>query len=145
MLSMPAKAFRAKAAIVLAALYALCILAPSLALALSNNPTIAHCLTEDHVGIHDHGGKVDVHADGTEHLHHGDAAAHRHHDDGAAPKHRGDDGKAANCCGLFSLVAVAGEPILLLGPSSAASKLLPLAPEALSGRDPERINRPPIV
>jgi len=60
-------------------------------------------------------------------------------------KHTGDEGKAANCCGLFSLVAVAGESSLILGPSSSASKLLPLALEALSGRGPERINRPPIV
>lgn len=39
MLSMPARAFRSKAAIVLAALYALCILAPSIAFAFSNMPT----------------------------------------------------------------------------------------------------------
>jgi hypothetical protein len=145
MLSIPAKAFRSKAAIVLTAVYALCILAPSMAFAFSNNSTIAHCLTEDHVGIHDHGGKIHVHADGTAHRHHDEGAAHRHHDEGAVQKHGGDEGKAANCCGLFSLVAVAGEPSLILGPSSGASKLLPVPPEALSGRGPERINRPPIV
>ena len=145
MLSMPARAFRSKAAIVLAALYALCILAPSIAFAFSNNPTIAHCLTEDHVGIHDHGGKIHAHADGMAHRHHDDGVAHRHHDEGTVLKHTGDEGKAANCCGLFSLVAVAGESSLILGPSSSAANLLPLALEALSGRGPERINRPPIV
>lgn|SRR5262249_30913443 len=145
MLFQPGKAFRSKAAIVLAALYALCILGPSIALALSNNPTIAHCLTEDHVGIHDHGGKIHAHADATAHRHHDDGAAHQHHDKGAVQKHGGDEGKAANCCGLFSLVAMAGESSLMLGPSSSASKLLPVPPEALSGRGPERINRPPIV
>lgn len=144
MLSIPGKAFRIKAAIVLAALYALCILAPSVAFAFSNNPTIAHCLTEDHVGIHDHGGKVHVHADGTTHPHHDEGVTHRHHD-GAPQPQSSDKGQAANCCGLFSIVGVTGEPILILGTSSAASKLLPVPPEALSGRGPERINRPPIV
>jgi hypothetical protein len=141
------KTFRLKAAIVLAALYALCILAPSIAFALSSNPSIAHCLIENHVAVavHDHGGKIHAHADGTAHRHHADGTAHRHHDDGPSPKHSGDGGQAANCCGLFSVVAVAGEPAPVLSHASAASLLAPVAPEALSGRGPERINRPPIV
>src|SRR2546422_5457756 len=73
------KTLRVKAAIVLAVLYVLCILAPAVAFALSDNPAVAHCLTEGHVGVHDHGaqhehgGKLHVHGDGT---------AHQHHDDG---------------------------------------------------------------
>src|SRR5215831_16285906 len=82
MLSVLAKTFRVKAAIVLAALYALCILAPAAAFAFSANPHVAHCLTEGHVGVHDHG-KVHVHADGT---------AHHHDHEGAAPP-SGDDEK----------------------------------------------------
>src|SRR3984893_14971532 len=93
------KTLRVNAAIVLAALYALCILAPAVAFALSDNPAIAHCLTEGHVGVHDHGakhehgGKLHVHAGGT---------AHQHHDDGAAPPTAADDGKGpiATWCGL---------------------------------------------
>jgi len=38
MLSVPTKSFRVKAAIALAALYALCILAPAAAFAFSDNP-----------------------------------------------------------------------------------------------------------
>ena len=143
-MSAPIKSLRAKLAVALAAVYALCILAPSAAFAFSDNPTIAHCLTEDRVGIHDHGGKTHVHADGTAHQHHGDDTAHRHHDS-APQNHSGDKGQAANFCGLFSVVGVASEPILIPGSSTAASILLPLPPEALSGRGPERINRPPIV
>src|SRR2546430_16996945 len=60
MLSVLTKTFRIKAAIVLAVLYVLCILAPSVAFAFSDNPAVAHCLTEGHVGPHDHGGKVHV-------------------------------------------------------------------------------------
>src|SRR5215472_9004944 len=140
MLSVLTKTFRARAATVLAALYALCVLAPAVAFALSDDPAIAHCLTEGHVGVHDHGAKHDhggnlpVHADGTAHQH-------------AAPQPSGNDGKAAiaTCCGLFSVVAIPGEPVPSLGLDSLASVVLPVLGEALTGRGPERINRPPIV
>jgi hypothetical protein len=137
MLSAFAKTVRVKAAIVLAALYTLCILAPSAAFAFSTSPGVAHCLTEGHVGIHDHGGKVHVHADGT---------AHHHNHDGAAPP-SGDDEKSrvASCCSLFSVVAIPGEPGLSLGLYSPASTVLSVLADALSGRGPERINRPPIA
>src|SRR5262249_31710785 len=100
-MSVLTKTLRVEAAIVLAALYTLCILTPAVAFALSDNPAIAHCLTEGHVGIHDHGskhehgGKLHVHADGS---------AHQHHDHGGAPQPSGNDSKAATaaCCGLFS-------------------------------------------
>jgi hypothetical protein len=147
MLSAVAKTVRIRAAITLAALYALCILAPAAAFAFSDNPAVAHCLTEGHVGIHDHGGKAHVHADGTAHQHHADGTAHQHHDDGTAPQPSGDDGKAliATCCGLFSVVAISGEPVPSLEFYSLASVVLPPPGEALSGRGPERINRPPIA
>jgi hypothetical protein len=141
------KTLRVKAAIVVVALYALCILAPAVAFALSDNPVIAHCLTEGHVGVHDHGakhdhdGKLHVHADGT---------AHQHHNDGVPPQPSGKDGKdgkaaIATCCGLFSVVAIPGEPVPSFGLESLGSVVLPVLTEALSGRGPERINRPPIV
>ena len=130
------KAFRVKAAIVLAAVYALCIVAPSAAFAFSANPSVAHCLTEGHVGVHDHG-NVHVHADGT---------AHQHEHDGTAPP-SGDDEKSrvASCCSLFSVVAIPGEPGLSPGLYGPGSIVLPILADALSGRGPERINRPPIV
>jgi hypothetical protein len=144
MLAAASKTFRVNAAIVLAALYALCILASSAAFAFSNNPAVARCLTEDHIGVHvqvsthDQGGKAHVHADG---------AAHEHHDDGAAPPSSGDDGKAAvaACCGLFSVVAISDGPGLSLALYSPASIIAPALGEALSGRGPNRINRPPIA
>ena len=120
MLSIFAKTFRVKAAIVLAAVYTLCILAPAAAFAFSTNPGVAHCLTEGHVGVHDH--------------------------DGAAPP-PGDDEKSrvASCCSLFSVVALADEPGLSLALYSPASIVLPVLADVLSGRGPERINRPPIA
>jgi hypothetical protein len=154
MLSVPSRSFRVRAAIALALLYALCILAPTAAFALSSNPGLAHCLTEDHVApvvhdhgkapdhTHDHGGQVQVqvhaHADGT---------AHQHHDDGVPPKHADGQGKAPvpSCCGLFSVVAIAGGPNVILGSSGHASRLVPALRDTLDGRGPDRINRPPIA
>ena len=137
MLSLLTKTSRAKVAIVAAALYTLCILAPSAAFAFSTNPSVAHCLTEGHVGVHDHGGKVHVHADGI---------AHQHGHDGAVPP-SGDNEKSrvATCCSLFSVVAISGEPGVGLGPYSPASIVSPILVDALSGRGPDRIDRPPIV
>ena len=136
MLSVLTKAFRVKAAVVLAALYMLCILAPAAAFAFSASPGVAHCLTEGHVGMHDHG-NVHVHADAT---------AHHHDHDSAAPP-SGDDEKSrvASCCSLFSVVAISGEPGLSLGLDNPGSIVLPVLADALSGRGPERINRPPIA
>jgi hypothetical protein len=143
MLSVLTKTFRVKAAIVLAVLYALCILAPAVAFAFSEDPAVAHCLTEEHVGIHAHGskhdrGKLHVHADGS---------THQHHDDAAPTQRASDEGKGAiaTCCGLFSVVAIPGEPVPSFGLYSLASVILPVLGEALSGRGPESINRPPIV
>src|SRR6516225_4272585 len=129
--------FRVKAAIVLAPLYTLFNLPPLASFPFSASPGVAHCLTEGHVGIHDHGGKVHVHADGT---------AHHHDHDGAAPP-SGEDEKSrvASCCSLFSVVAIPGEPGLSLGLCNPASIVLPVLADALSGRGPERINRPPIA
>jgi len=137
MLSVLTKTFRAKAATVVAAVYMLCILAPSAAFAFSTNPGVAHCLTEGHVGVHDHGGKVHVHAHGT---------THQHDDDGAMPP-SGDNEKSrvATCCSLFSIVAIPGETGLSLGLYSPASIMLPVVADSLNGRGPDRINRPPIA
>ena len=107
------------------------------AAALKNLPKVIQFLA-DHGAKPEHGGKLHVHADGT---------AHQHHDDGAAPQAPADDGKGpiASCCGLFSVVAIPGEPVPSFGLDSLASVVLPVFGEALSGRGPERINRPPIT
>ena len=147
MLSVPTKAFRIRAAIALAALYALCILAPSAAFALSDNPAVAHCLIEGHAGIHVHDGKTHLDATHVHAIHlHADGNAHQHHDHGTAQEPAGDDGKGsvANCCGLFSVVAIPGEPGLALGSSTHVSAFVPSARDALSGRGPDRLYRPPI-
>lgn len=151
MLSALTRTFRVNAAVVVAALYALCSLAPSAALAFAASPGAVHCLIEDHVGIHNHDGDAGMHAGDQGHVHakahiHADGAAHQH-GEAAVPPPSADHGKAgaATCCGLFSLVALAGEPVPNLGLYSPACVIRPALDETPSGRGPERIIRPPIA
>jgi hypothetical protein len=141
------KSFRIKAAIAVALLYALCVLAPSAALAFADSSMVAHCLTEqhgmakphDHGGKpHDHGGKTHVHDDGTAH-HHGDHGATAN--DSEADK----QGHSGSCCGLFCMSALAAEAVAALGDPLPFSLLVPAVSRDLAGRGPDRINRPPIA
>jgi hypothetical protein len=133
------KTFRIKAAIAVALIYAVCILVPSAAFALAAHDAAAHCLIEDHgfAAPAHHGVASHVHADGV---------THHHPDGGTTHKQTNEDGKghAANCCGLFSVVAISGEPGITLGTLTLTSVPFAVLREALSGRGPDRINRPPI-
>ncbi len=123
---------------VIAALYALCVIAPSSAVAFGAGGHAAHCFTEEQLGLaHVHQadvGHVHVHADGTMHRHDG-------------PRHHGtpdDSNNPAACCGVFGLTAMAVDPELDLAAPSRESSIVPVSFEPLAGRDPDRINRPPI-
>jgi hypothetical protein len=76
-----------------------------------------------------------IHADGTGHRH-----GETHH-----PGTSDRDSNPAACCGLFGVTAMAVDPQIELGAPSRHSSLLPVSFEELTGRDPDRINRPPIV
>jgi hypothetical protein len=137
MFSLLTKQFRTNAALAVAVLYALCALAPSVALAFPGSMA-AHCLGEDLAAAspHEHGVTTHVHANGIKH-HHPDAGAHN--TSGHESK-----GHGADCCGLFSVVAIPPPAMLIF----ASTHLVPVAFQAFEefvyGRGPERINRPPI-
>jgi hypothetical protein len=160
MFSLSTKVFRRKAAVTLATLYAFCVVAPSAAFAFADGAVAAHCLMEglavepiSHAG----GSTVHVHADGTTHHHgasvhvHSDGSAHHHPDVGLPDStavrttDSGEKGSSGECCGLFPMVAVSSEPRPAFGPSRLASIAMPVLTDALIGRGPERINRPPIA
>jgi hypothetical protein len=79
--------------------------------------------------------RAHVHADDTTH----------HHDGTHQPAKSGNGGDPAACCGLFGLTAMAVDPQLDFGAPARVSSIIPLSLEKLTGRDPDRINRPPIV
>jgi hypothetical protein len=148
MLSGLTRRLRLKAALGLVALYAFCVLAPHAAVALGN--IAAHCLTEDRVAAHIHnaaaqttqhahdGGTVHQHADGTMHRHAGEDTANESSDTDRKT-HSG------NCCGLFCISAIPFEAGVALPAPPAVSTDRPALCDALAGRGPDRINRPPIA
>ncbi len=164
MLSWPTKSFRIKAAAAVAALYALCILLPATAFAMADGRMAPPCLMDDlaAASMHDHGAMpmeavaVESHVVHQHHHHAADdapAVAMTHHHDGEAPMAGGvppDDtghGKSrpGTCCGLFPTAALASTDRAAPLPSRLASRLVPLMTDALVGRGPDRIIRPPIA
>ena len=131
------KACRWRAAAIVAALYAVCVLAPTTVMAFGDSSRAAHSLTENHHAI----GKQSHHSAGA-----AVDAAHPH-DDGVAHKHSGPDktsskGNNGDCCGLMCLFAMPG--------SVAANTdfVRPLAPLAAvkpsrGGVDPGLLFKPP--
>jgi len=144
MLSGLTRRFRIRAAVALMAVYAACVLAPVAALAFVDGPTAVHCLTELH-GMargHDHGGATHVHADGTMHRH---DATHHHDDSGGPSDHADGKSHPPTCCGLFCMTALAGETAVALSTPVHFTFTTPPLDDHLTGRGPDRINRPPIA
>jgi hypothetical protein len=84
-----------------------------------------------------------VHPDGVVHAH-GEQGSHQHADGSAPHKHDADE-THGNCCGLFCVTAIAHAAPALLAAPVAAGPALPALEQALAGRGPDRINRPPIA
>jgi hypothetical protein len=155
MLSLPTKSFRLKAAVAVATLYAFCILLPALAFTLADGRVAPPCLIDDlaALSIHDHAA-IPVHS-GAAHLHggapdaHAEAATHHHAGQPEGAKASGDsDGEKSRpgeCCGLFPMVALAGVLRPAPVPSRLTSTAIPVLADALIGRGPDRIIRPPIA
>jgi hypothetical protein len=157
MLSLPTKSFRVKAAAVVAALYAFCVLLPAVAFALADGSMAPPCLMDDlaAVSMHDHA--MDAEAPAAHAHHHGGApdapaatVAHHHgigEQAGVLPQGDPDHGKSrpGECCGLFPMAALAGALRPVLMPSRVTSIVVPLPADPLIGRGPDRIIRPPIA
>jgi len=114
--------WRKRAAALLVALYALCVVAPVAAVAASDGAMPAHCLDHDDMAAHQ-----------------GDGAGHPH----SAP---GDDdhGSVAKCCGLFGVSALAPTFDVVVGHMTQTSGVaMPPPAESLLGRNSDRIDRPP--
>jgi hypothetical protein len=144
LLSKLTRRLRIRTALALVALYAVCILAPHAAMALSALPS--HCLTDASLPAHIHTTSAHTHAADAGH-HHDDHAAQAPHDhaDASTPhKHDGKSHPSTNCCGVFCVSAMGCEPQAISAPALMVSVSTPALDEALAGRGPGRINRPPI-
>ena len=138
MLNRLTKKLRWRAAVAVTVFYALCTIAPGLALAFADASTLVHCLSDDHRGAE----KSRAHAHD-----HEDGLSHSHADDGASPfgEAEKDKGTPANCCGIFCITALPASLHLAVGEPVHGSALTPALHDRLTGRGPDRINRPPIV
>src|SRR5674476_1286001 len=88
---------RQRAASLLVVLYTLCVIGPATAIAVSDDATAAHCLTDNHLEtvapyVHQHD-KVTIHV-------HQDGSSHQH----SLPAD--DHGQPGKCCGLFAPSAI---------------------------------------
>jgi len=125
MLSLLTSKWRWRAASVLVAVYALCLLAPAAVMAISGGAAAAHCLTDDH------------HALAKIHVHH-DRSSHSHSNPNAD-----DHGQSGQCCGLFCLSAIAPAFEQVVAASFAAPDIAVVVTDSLFGRASDRIDRPP--
>ncbi|MEW6449105.1 MAG: hypothetical protein AB1490_00515 [Pseudomonadota bacterium] len=140
MLSVLTRIVRMKAATVVAVLYAVTVLAPPAALAITGPNGLVHCFTEAK-SDHDHG------SHGTaSHTHqHVDGTVHSHDDQNSAPQSADSKGPAAACCGLFSVTAMVSASIVEFPALAVVSTVVPFPPTPVEGQGPGRINRPPIA
>ena len=124
---------RSYGAIILVALYALCVIMPPLASAFPSGSAPSHCPTDDHHGVLRDG--IAIHTLG-------DGAIDKHADNSK----EGGDGKlkchASACCGLFCCAAITVDSGAIIQPVHA-SLLFATVDERLDGRGPKRIGRPP--
>jgi len=129
MLTRLTRKLRLRTAAALALVYALCVVAPPLALAFADGAVAAHCLTTNH-----HGANAHVHGDGSDHSH------------DAVPEKSGGNTHKTNvgsCCGLFCFAAVTGDIGDIAAEPFIGRSILPVLQPELSGQGPDRIKRPP--
>jgi hypothetical protein len=125
-------------ATVLVVLYALCVIGPHAAVALTHASNLAHCLSEPSAAPHQHASpSVHVHSDGAMHEHAPSVAS----DDKAAA----DQAAALSCCGLFFMNGLAADERALPVHDTPAGSVLSRAPDSLAGHPPGNIHRPPIL
>ena len=132
------RAVRMRAVIVLIAAYALCVLAPHVALALSDGTMAVHCLNipDEVVAPHDHAAMAHDHG----------GAMHSHHDRGSAPKHHDHSGKTpGDCCGVFCMGALANPVSIDVGHELISSPEFAAPVIKLAGDEPDLPYRPPNV
>jgi hypothetical protein len=127
------KRWRFQAVTIVAVLYAVCVIAPSVAIAFTDGTVAAHCLDDEHLGLFQdegHAGTIHDHAD------HGTPAEH----DGSTQK-----GHTGSCCGLFCFVAIPGNSLEVRIERTVHASVVPLPLTAsLEGRGVDRLIRPPI-
>jgi hypothetical protein len=146
------KRLRIRAALALIALYGLCVLGSPLAVALAGTMAELPCFTGEHHGTAAEPASAMAHLPSGDHAHH--SGGHAHHEgmvhqpvDHSAPPPHGDSGqhkqRIGACCGVLCFTAMATEFAAPLREIPQRSVVVEVLQANLSGRAPERIDRPP--
>jgi hypothetical protein len=159
MLALPTKSLRVKAAVALAVIYGFCVLLPAFAFALADGRIAPPCLMEEiaAVSMHDHdevAAQAPSHPHDAGGEHHHTVVAEEHagaHHHAVAPTatppadHDHSKSRPGESCGLFPLMAFADGLPSVLAPLRLTSSVIPVMTDAMVGRAPDRIIRPPIA
>ena len=129
--------FRRKLATFFVVLYALCVVGPHAAIALTHAANLAHCLPQASASPHDH-------ASASAHVH-SDGAMHEHTPIAAADDNTAADKAALSCCGLFFMSGLAADEGALAVHDKPAGSISSPAPDSLAGHPPGNLHRPPIL
>ena len=129
---------RSYGVITLAALYAVCAVMPSVALAFPSGNTPSHCLTVDHHGVPEAQVQAGTHIPAL-----GDNAIAKNADNSM----KGGGGKlkchAGACCGFSCFAAIASDPAATMALPVQASLSFGALDERPEGLGSKRIGRPP--
>jgi hypothetical protein len=136
-----------------ALLYFAGLIAPALALAITNGAVSAYCFDEiaEQIAVAQPASPVQahvhVHADGTVHQHadHDQQAAHEHHDTGPGAPHHHEHSHDADCCGAFGFSAVLPGLTGVVRESRLLLTHRPMLMNRIDGCGQARIDRPPIL
>ena len=125
------RAVRTRVAMAFIALYGVCIVAPTAALAFSGSS----CLQHEVARAHSHPG------DAAHHGAHDHGDGHDHADAAASPTD--DHSASSNCCGMVFCSALAPELASSLGPAVLSGRTAFAAMQDVSGLPPDKLIRPP--
>ena len=125
--SLPKRA-RIRVAFVVAAVYALCVVSPALAIAFTDGTAAAHCFTDDHHGM------------SAQHVH---DDAHSHEKGVVNKSNEHEKQKSEDCCGLFCITAGVVPLGVELAEPNHGNPSTVVFDDAPGGRPGDRIDRPP--
>jgi hypothetical protein len=127
--SLPKRA-RIRVAFVVAAVYALCVVSPALAIAFTDGTVAAHCFTDDHHGM------------SAQHVH-GNVHSHHHDKSSIGTINDHEKQKSEDCCGLFCITAGVVPLGVGLAEPNHGNPSTVVFDDAPGGRPGDRIDRPP--
>lgn len=129
---------RSYGAITVVALYAVCVVMPTIALAFPSGSAPSHCLSDDHHVSSEAQVQAGTHIPSL-----GDNAITKHADNAMKDGGGKSTCHAGACCGVSCFAAIVSDPAVTLAPLEQASLSFGALDEHPEGLGSKRIGRPP--